>query len=380
MTTTSIESGKRYLPADTFQRRFEVSQPESFHDGWVFRLDYPPSTPDAVLQEDVLTYLKEYRLKVKKSQYEILYTRDDNNSLALRSSDNGESMLKIGHNAIQDRERQGKSVKKETADLIGMQKIQEYVKAASEGDTLLWASPPDLDVGYDYGFFFVGTVQKIDDAQKKLNVSAIRLDKDPALSQFNTALSLLTQEKIHHETVNQFISNPLHVKREVTESELDFVLRGTFEFVRDQAEEKRVNTITIKLQPYIDTFKSLVREGAPKSMLRRMMFALENYAIQLKDEEWENVVFDDEKPAFGNFIDQFAFAPPKVIGSCDIAPSGSSPNVLGYNSIFSPTLGPMNGTSEKNWSYTWGKCIVCNDKFTQIGPCKICKTCEKKFD
>lgn len=47
--------------------------------------------------------------------------------------------------------------------------------------------------------------------------------------------------------------------------------------------------------------------------------------------------------------------------------------------------GPMSvsffGQSEsKNWSYSWGECVMCKDRFTQVGPCKICKSCEKKFD
>lgn len=379
MTTTSFELEKRFAPYEAYQKRFEIKEPERFHDGYVFRLDYSPTTPDAVLQNDVITYLEEYRLQVKKSRYDLLYTRGDDDLLALRSSDNGESMLIIGQNSIKDREKQGKSIKKETADLIGMQKIQEYMEEAIEGETLLWASPPDPEVGYDYGFFYIGTVEKIDEEQKRLKMAAMRLDKGPTLRQFNSALSLLSQEEIHFDTVNQFISNPLRLKREVTQSEIDFVLGGSFEFVKDHREEARINEIKIKLQPYIDTFKSMVKEGASESMLRRMMFALENYTIYLKGEK-AKIIFETEKKSSGSFIDQYSYIPPKVIGSCDIAPSGSSANMLGYGSIFSPTLAPMGKGSEKNWSYTWGECRLCNDKFTQVGPCKICKTCEKKFD
>ena len=35
--------------------------------------------------------------------------------------------------------------------------------------------------------------------------------------------------------------------------------------------------------------------------------------------------------------------------------------------------------SRTKWEYHHGICRLCND-FTEVGPCKICKTCEKKFD
>lgn len=39
---------------------------------------------------------------------------------------------------------------------------------------------------------------------------------------------------------------------------------------------------------------------------------------------------------------------------------------------------PMFATSETEWTYTAGHCRVCETD-TEVGPCKICKDCEKKF-
>lgn len=36
--------------------------------------------------------------------------------------------------------------------------------------------------------------------------------------------------------------------------------------------------------------------------------------------------------------------------------------------------------SNETWSYHTGECVVCEKKNTQVGPCNICKVCEKKFD
>ena len=368
------------------QRTPEVTKPEVFHNDYVFRIDYAPDTPDAVLQNDVVTYLEEYRLKVQKSHYDLLYTKGNDGQLALRSSDNGGSMVAIGRNAISDRLKNGHSVVKESADLLGMQKIEEYMTDAKAGDTILWASPPDPSVGYDYGFFYVGQVEALQGEGKRLKMAAIRLDNSPALQQFNSALSLLKQEPVAFETVNEFISNPQRIERAVAEQELDFVLKGTFEFQADPKEEAKKLYIKTKIQPYIDTLKLFVKDGASKNILRRMMFALENYTLQLSSEydqgvSGQTVVYEDASRSLslGQFIDRHAYVPPKVVGSCDVDSSATSPNTLGYTSIFSPGSFSLGG-EQKEWSYTLGECRVCEDKFTQVGPCKICKTCEKKFD
>jgi hypothetical protein len=35
---------------------------------------------------------------------------------------------------------------------------------------------------------------------------------------------------------------------------------------------------------------------------------------------------------------------------------------------------------EKNWEYKIGDCRRCERKEISVGPCSICKDCEKKFD
>lgn len=43
------------------------------------------------------------------------------------------------------------------------------------------------------------------------------------------------------------------------------------------------------------------------------------------------------------------------------------------------TLFSVSG-DEKDWDYHTGDCVVCRTKNTDVGPCNICKTCEKTFD
>ena len=45
----------------------------------------------------------------------------------------------------------------------------------------------------------------------------------------------------------------------------------------------------------------------------------------------------------------------------------NSPGLFGFN------------LEETTWEYHTGSCVVCNAKETDVGPCNICKDCEKKF-
>ena len=80
---------------------------ESFHVGYMFRVDYRPNTPREVLVKVMVSYLAEYRLAVQKTEYEYVYTHG-----SLRSTDDGEAMTTIARNGIAAREKEGKSVKK----------------------------------------------------------------------------------------------------------------------------------------------------------------------------------------------------------------------------------------------------------------------------
>lgn len=43
------------------------------------------------------------------------------------------------------------------------------------------------------------------------------------------------------------------------------------------------------------------------------------------------------------------------------------------------SVGKFNGEAPETWSYHKGSCVVCNKEGLEVGPCNICKDCEKKF-
>jgi hypothetical protein len=357
---------ERYIDYTAILEKGAAKAPEiqSFHDGYVFRVDYSSDTPEAVLRNDMLTYLAEYRLEVKKTAYELTYSRG-----ALRSADDGEAMTTIGKNGITERIRQGKSVKKETADLLGMQRIEQYMAEAEEGDSIAWASPPDPTVGYEYGFIYFGTVEKADNDNKKLKMNAVRLDENPSLQQFSEALSLLTQKSVEFTTVNECISNPQYIRRNIPMQEIDFILRGTFAFTADEQEEQRKKRVLKALSPYIDEWVERVGQDPSYPERRRYVNTLENLTREFDrrftevESISEETIFDMRLPngSLADLQEKYGYVPPKIVGSCDDAGAqGTSPDILGYNSIFSSVFSM---DSEKTLSCT---CPFCNKKVDAI--------------
>lgn len=346
---------------------------ESFHDGYIFRVDYDPNTARAVLENDIDTYIAEYRLGIQKSEYKLQYSRGTEGKLALRSSDNDESMLAIGRRGIKQREVDGKSTRKETADLLGMYRLEDFMAQSQHGDTMLWVSPPDDEVGYEYGFFYVGKVEEKAQGEKTLNMNAIRLDNKPSFQQCNDALSLLTQQQTDHSTANEFVSNPYHVRREISDQELQFVLKGVFAFEHDEKQETRKKRVLTLLTPYKETFFSAVRNGSSKEEKQKLLFSIENLALELHkkleaEETNEQTVFLDysslapiDKDAL---IDAYGFKPPRVAGTCDdMEQQGGSPNIFGYDSVFArgtPGGAPEFGTSYDKYGKMSFNCPKCN--------------------
>lgn len=319
-----------YRPITYEQPKMEQ---EHLSNNYVFRVDYASDTAEAVLCHDIESYLQEYRLRVKKSQYELLYTKDDKGDLALRSSDNGESMIEIGRRAVQDRLHNYKSVEKETADLLGMQRIEQQMEEAKPGDTILWASPPDPEVGYDYGFLYVGNVVDQGLDRKKLNVTAMRLDRNPSIAKFNESLKLLVNKEISYIHPNEFIANPFHLDQTISEQKLSFILKRVFAFNLKDDEAQKTEQALEYIKPLQEQFNQLVRGEASLGERRKVLFAMEN-AVEWFKSNRNNIIFSTPR-SVDNMIDQFGFIPPAVVGSCDVV--SKSPNTFGYGSIFSNT-------------------------------------------
>lgn len=327
-----------------------------------FRLDYDPAVSAEALYEDVVSYLGEYRFEVPEYRYKQRFTRTvDDPSLRLRGEKDDTSMITYGDKAIKKKIEEGEDVGKVKADLAGMKKVESLLKTAKTGDRILYASPPDEEYGYDYGFFYDGRVEEIEGGEKILHVRALRIEPESNLEEFNKALTEITGSETSHVTPNQFIENPELITQPISDMEINKILQSVFHFESDAKRLDKFKSSIQQMMPYIDGFIVLIKNDAPLAQRQQALHALENLALSLKEDaangEDEVVLYDrsistPSNLTFNNFVDKFGYKPPDVQGTCGNSGGRSSNNIFGAGSIFT---GAAKGGSNQEW-FTCPEC------------------------
>lgn len=312
------------------------------------------------IRNNILRYLGEYRLGVKFDEF---FYREESDSLTggkhLSSSVSG-PIREVFRRAIRSREERGQSARREIAECLGFQKLEQELLNTSDSKLFIWVSPPGArEDGYGlYSFTFIGqAVEDPDTRSKKIRVVPYR--------------NILTLEE-HRQSLAHFTDRTDHLKKDT-----DFLLNPIVFSPQDAiktpedilaliGEQERFNIdwskrLKQRVGHLIDGYIGLVREGAPDWGLVRVRNAIENYTIAIRSEIIEGRVYQDKTLPTEYIFEEFGKdAPPPVSGSC-----GS-------------TL--MELHNDKNWEYHTGDCVVCHAKNIDVGPCSICKNCEKEFD
>jgi hypothetical protein len=360
---TAIAQINTVLQNDSYLDRKKklVTEERTFAGSEAFRLDYDPSISREALYEDIVSYLGEYRFEVPEYKYKQRFSRStDDGSLRLYGEKDNTPMLVMGEKAIADKLQNGETIEKVRADFLGMQRVEKLLSEAKTGDRILYASPPDPEYGYTYGFFYDGKVEELQDGEKILHLRALRIDEASDLDAFNTALSAITGRQANHATPNQFIENPEHITQAISDKEINKILRSVFQFDTDARHERRFKSNIEQMQPYIAGVIDLIKNGAPLAQLQQSFHALENLAIKLKESSSEEtVVFTGtsaSKADFDNFVDKFGYQPPKVAGSCGSSGGRSSNNVFGTGSIFSGATKGAASSGEDEYGSLEFKC------------------------
>lgn len=360
-----------------------------------FRLEYNPAIPEQALYNDIVSYLAEYRLQVQQYRYELLYSYGSNGELCLRDADQGEPMIKKGRKAIEDKMKLGLPYTIYDADLRGIEFL-EY-QLAGDGETIIYASPPNPDIGFTYGFLYVGQVEKINDKEKRLHMRAIRLDNEPTLIQYNTALSILTGKPVDFKTPTEFVATPFVVEH-IPDVDIHHVLRNVFNFQLDTEKQKLHKDIIESMQSYIHAFIGLIKRAASSREIVPAFHALENYAIQLKEEfekektktsvrrensfsyntSYDKAYFADRRipVPFGVFVKEHGHEPPKAGGSCGSSSSSKeSSDIFGNKSLF--------GSLSKDFSLN-SKSSLSESKSSSLSSdsmdCVTCPFCKETVD
>jgi hypothetical protein len=228
----------------------------------------------------VVTYLGEYQLEVKKQPYTLLFSREQD-GLHIRDIDEGDAMIEIAKRAIIPGQPK---YSRRLAEYAALEKEEELVAMAEDGDMIIQASPPQNTISGEnsYGFFFVGSVEIIHEEKKLIHKNALRITH-PTLNQFNTALSRITGQNISFTTQEQFIATPFFLGKNITEDTIQDILSEECSFNVNYADTELFIHIMKDMTPHILHFISMVLGGKPDIEVYAMLRYLENYALSLKE-------------------------------------------------------------------------------------------------
>lgn len=338
-----------------------------------FRLEYKSDVPENVLLDDVISYLGEYRFGLQKYSYNLAF-KDGK----LTDPHRDEPMESLAERAILNKLWEGKSSSRERAEKEGFTKLDAQLDSSTNGDTVVWASPPGpKEEGYgDYGFIFIGKINVQNLREKKVNMIAIRVE-NPTISQFNKAVSLLTGEKTDNKIPEEFLRNPKVLRENLDEGYVDAVLGMSFDFQPKKGEKEKFMKIIERMYPLFKEFINLTNSKRVKALN-----AMENLFLKLKndcEDDKENIIFvRQEKPlSIAGIMGDFGHKPPKVAGSCG---STSNKNSLTSSNLFARGSG-LNGLDGLNEDQEWFHCPKCD--FQADGPigdtCPGCKLTKEEY-
>lgn len=324
-------------------------------DAFNLEYDAPPTREE--MRRDIISYLGEYRLQVQKYDYQLIFGRDKDKRgpIELRDQDRGEAMSFKTKRVIEERTRKGEPVHREEAEDKAIALLNEQLRYAKTGDTLVWASPPGpKEQGYgNYGFIYAGKVTKQANGEAQLAMSAIRVE-NPTIEQYNKAFTALTGELIQNKVAEEFLASPKIVRKDMEEHEVNTVLQSSFAFQADQQEKQKFAAIIKQMEPLIDDFLDVMEHGSREQKLKGF-YKLENYALKLKKEfgKRETVVYRGVS-RLDDLSDRYTKRPPAVPGSCGLTGGVGRSNGLISGGRFSGDM-PRMGGSSKEW-FTCPKC------------------------
>lgn len=338
-----------------------------------FSVEYAPNTSEAELRDDITSYLAEYRFRVGKFDYPLVFTQDHEGS-TIRDVRRGESMLVKAKRSIREKRMREENSAREEAEAQGISILSIQLSNASEGDSMLWFSPPGKrEEGYgDYGFAFLGrvrrTIQVEGEIRKDIEMSAIRLEK-PEMSDFNNAFEFLIGRGLNAQKPEEFLRNPVVLANSYTKDQLEAQIRRRFIVKGGREEIEWAGGAIVQLDPAINEFIRLTKFGTREEKLDAF-YSLEKHAVQLDKWRREGVTIE---PSSRPTLDQLRFVYKDVeletvAGSCPIANKSGN--------IFESSYNALNNAINE-----WFNCPSCNYKAD--GPvgntCPNCGLTKEKY-
>lgn len=326
-----------------------------------FNIEYLKNSFNQELKDDIVSYMGEYRFQLQKYDYELIYSKGEDGSLGLRDTNRKELMRIKGQRAIEAKSNRGEPTHREEAEDKGFALLDKVLANAQTGDTLLWGSPPGpKEEGYgEYGFIYAGEVIELSDTEKRIKMTAIRVEQ-PDIAQYNQAFSLLTGKTYANTSADQYLAEPALIEGGVDKRFVDQALGTIFHRVEDNNQQAVFANVMRKLTPSIEEFIAFTSYASREEKLQAF-YALENYALELKNryettDKEEKVVFVNDFRHIPLFELQrlYGYEPTVVAGSCGSTASLKSNDI---SNQFSALKKALFGDNEE-----WFNCPKCSYK------------------
>ncbi|MFH1827178.1 MAG: hypothetical protein ABH812_01940 [bacterium] len=312
-----------------------------------FDIEYKRPVNENALHDDIVSYLGEYRFKVPTYDYEIYYSVNLNGAVSLRDKYDGDTMTDKAKRAIKKNEEKGRSSKRERAELLGLQVLEQQLEDSVEGDVVLWTSPPGpKEEGYgDYGYVYIGSVECLSE-EKKISMTAVRIE-EPTLEQFSFYMSLASGVEMNFQNDTDFLSNPIIIKSPLADAKK--ILFDVFNFKpKSEIQQRFLNTIRA-LSPLINALIRLTQEGASYEERRGALNVLENLTADLSTPlkvNFDQRLNDLKALSFYEAARRYGYEPKRVAGSCGSSGTTNSSDILS-NNIFN-SIGDVSSILDNN--------------------------------
>lgn len=274
---------------------------------------------------NMLRYLGEYRLAVKFDEF---FYREG-------TGPNGERFLTVFEeepvsqkfrNAIVQKEKEGMDSRREVAECLGFQKIEEMFLKGKDF-LFLWISPPGKkEDGYgDYSFTFVGEVK-----DRKIRVVPYR--NNLSIGKHGEIAGIFSQDAGNLKTDVDFLAHPIFIQKQGGLKNVEDLLVRIGE--KERIDLSWRNKLQAKIGGLEDMFIEAVKNNAQDSELNRIKRAIENLTVDKKEEiiSGDFVTYDFDTTYL---IEKYgSYAPKPVAGSC--GSSSSSSTLMDFQSKFNP--------------------------------------------
>ncbi len=319
------------------------------------------------IKEGMLKYLAEYRLGVKFDEF---YYRQEKNPLSgeeyLAANEPGPVKRKF-KKAIASRMKHGLPVHREEAECRGFEKLEQELANTDKCKLFVWVSyPGSKEEGYgDYSFTFVGQTVVTESGERKIRVIPYR--NVLSLEEHRDYLARLDPKaRVFHSDVD-FLANPVVFSPTAEFKTPEDIIRFIGE--KEEISTAWSNRLSKYINPLINRYLELIKANAGEKELRKTRNAIENFTISVKNKIMSTKKTVAEGPVTKEELDETITLwgreePPQVAGSCGI----TKLTLMEYQE------------TNKSWEYHRGDCVLCESKNVEVGPCNICKRCEKKID